>query len=142
MRGLQGAFSGFGLGGGAVVSSALGNVFAAGQVVPFADGGVVGGPTIAPMALFGEAGPEAIVPLRRAADGSLGVSSSGGGGRAPNVIINNHTDAQPQVSASSNGDVMITFRKSVDAMVGDSMSAGTGRRILAQQFGVKQFMGS
>ena len=57
-------------------------------------------------------------------------------------MINNHTDAQPQVSASSSGDVTVTLRKTIDAMVGDSMSTGTGRRVLAQQFGVKQFMGS
>jgi hypothetical protein len=46
-------------------------------------------------------------------------------------VINNHTDAQPQVSASLNGDVTVTLRKTLDAMVGDSMSTGTGRRVLA-----------
>ena len=56
-------------------------------------------------------GPEAIVPLRRGADGSLGVASAGAGGKAPTIVINNHTDAQPQVSASSNGDVTVTLRR-------------------------------
>ena len=139
---ILGALGPTSVGGAPLVGSALGNVFSAGQVVPFAAGGVVDSPTIAPMALFGEAGPEAIVPLRRGADGSLGVASSGGGGKAPTIVINNHTDAQPQVSASSNGDVTVTLRKIIDAGVGDSMSTGTGRRVLAQQFGVKQFMGS
>ena len=37
----------------------------------FADGGVLSGDT--PMALAGEAGPEAVLPLRRGADGQLGV---------------------------------------------------------------------
>jgi hypothetical protein len=73
-------------------------------------------------------------------------ASGGGGGKAPNVIINNHTDAQPQVSASSNGDVTVTLRKTVDAMVGamvgDSLSTGTGMRVLGRQYGVKQFAGS
>ena len=138
---ILGALGPTSVGGAPLVGSALGNVFAAGQVVPFAAGGVVDSPTIVPMALFGEAGPEAIVPLRRGADGSLGVASSGGGGKAPTIVINNHTDAQPQVSASSNGDVTVTLRKTIDAAVGDSMSNGTGRRVLAQQFGVKQFMG-
>lgn len=37
--------------------------------------------------LMGEAGAEAILPLRRSADGSLGVATSGGG--APvNVVFN------------------------------------------------------
>jgi phage-related minor tail protein len=150
MRGLQGALSGgvnlssFGfnpLAGFTGSASANGNVFSGGNVVPFAQGGVVDGPHIAPMALFGEAGPEAIVPLRRGADGNLGIASSGGGGRAPSIVINNHTDATPQVSQSPNGDMTITLKKMVDSAVGDSLSTGTGRRVLKKQYGVNQFTG-
>jgi phage-related minor tail protein len=36
---------------------------------------------------MGEAGPEAILPLKRGADGSLGVMASGGGGDV-NVVVN------------------------------------------------------
>jgi hypothetical protein len=164
MRGLQSAFSGFALGGvpgvnssggivGAVggtsvggaplVGSALGNVFSAGQVIPFASGGVpdiVASPTIAPMAMFGEAGDEGILPLRRGSDGRLGVTA-GGIGDAPNVIINNHTDAQPTIDRSPNGDVTVTLRRTMDAATADSLSGGSGRRVLAQQFGLKQFTG-
>jgi phage-related minor tail protein len=62
-----------------------------GHVVPFASGGVVSTPSYFPIGgnvgLMGEAGSEAILPLRRAADGSLGVASAGGG--APvNVVFN------------------------------------------------------
>ncbi len=65
--------------------------FAKGGVVPFAQGGVVAAPTYFPtgggMGLAGEAGPEAILPLRRTADGRLGVAAPGGG--APlNVVFN------------------------------------------------------
>lgn len=54
-----------------------------GAVQPFARGGVIGRPTyfpaaLGPTGLAGEAGPEAILPLRRGADGQLGVAASGG----------------------------------------------------------------
>lgn len=60
-----------------------GGVFDKGQVVDrFQRGGVVTGPTLFPMAngmgLMGEAGPEAVMPLKRGADGKLGVSGGGG----------------------------------------------------------------
>lgn len=68
-----------------------------GQVTAFADGGVVSSPTYFPMGgdlgLMGEAGSEAILPLKRGADGSLGVASGGGGGSS--VVFNITTpDAQ------------------------------------------------
>jgi len=71
-------FGAFGGGGG--VASAKGNVFDQGNVIPFAMGGVVSRATKFPMAngrmgLMGESGPEAILPLRRGADGRLGISS-------------------------------------------------------------------
>jgi hypothetical protein len=141
MRGLQSAFSGIGVGAPLnILPSAAGNVFSAGQVIPFAAGGVVDSPSIAPMALFGEAGPEAIMPLRRGVDGRLGVAAGGAGG-GTNVIINNHTAAQPVVQTPPNGDVTVTLRRAMDAATGDSLATGAGRRVLAQQFGVKQFTG-
>ena len=62
-----------------------------GRVTPFASGGIVSTPTYFPMGkglgLAGEAGAEAILPLRRSADGKLGVAAAGGG--APvNVVFN------------------------------------------------------
>ena len=80
-----------------MVSGALpfanGGAFSQGRVMPFAKGGVVSQPTYFPMrgatGLMGEAGAEAIMPLRRGADGRLGVASAGGGGgRAMNVTFN------------------------------------------------------
>lgn len=68
--------------------NANGNVFGPGGVVPYAMGGIVTRPTVFPFAdgagfrtgVMGEAGPEAILPLRRGANGKLGVINTGGGG--------------------------------------------------------------
>lgn len=74
---------------------AKGGAFMAGNVIPFANGDVLTRPTHFPMSggrvgLMGEAGPEAIMPLRRGADGRLGVSMVGGGqgaGGSSNVHV-------------------------------------------------------
>jgi phage-related minor tail protein len=62
---------------------------ALGKVTPFAKGGVIASPSYFPlgggMGLAGEAGAEAIMPLRRGADGRLGVA---GGGGAVQVTFN------------------------------------------------------
>lgn len=96
----KGLFGGGGLGGAAAVNPfgggfyANGAAFAGGNVVPFAQGGVVHRPTLFPMArgmgLMGEAGPEAVMPLRRDAQGRLGVH---GGGAS--VTVNLIGVAQP-----------------------------------------------
>ena len=71
-----------------------GGAFSGGsQIQAYADGGVVGSPTTFPMAggktgLMGEAGPEAIMPLKRGANGKLGVQMEGGGGDTINVVQN------------------------------------------------------
>ena len=84
--------------GKGVAAYAMGGAFAANNIVPYAMGGaftnsIVTKPTLFKFAnggttrtgLMGEAGPEAIMPLKRGADGRLGVS----GGSAPvNVTVN------------------------------------------------------
>ena len=71
------------------VPSANGNVFSSPGLHAYANS-VVSQPTFFPFAngigLMGEAGPEAIMPLRRGADGRLGVSAPGGGGNAVPTI--------------------------------------------------------
>ena len=77
---------------GKLFGFADGAAFSGGKIIPFAKGGIVNRPTIFPMAkgagLMGEAGPEAIMPLKRGADGSLGVQSEGGGGTHITMNIN------------------------------------------------------
>lgn len=85
------------------LTSSAGSLFAfadggvPGRVTPFADGGVVSSPTFFPMGgdmgLMGEAGSEAILPLKRGADGSLGVAAAGGGGGSQIVFNVTATDA-------------------------------------------------
>jgi phage-related minor tail protein len=65
-----------------------------GKVQPFAAGGIVSSPTFFPMGadfgLMGEAGSEAILPLRRGADGKLGVAAGGQGG-SQQIVFNVQT---------------------------------------------------
>lgn len=78
---------------GSLFGFAKGGAFSGG-VQAFATGGVVGGPSLFGMSggrlgLMGEAGPEAIMPLKRGADGKLGVAAAGGS----TTIINNNVAA-------------------------------------------------
>ena len=74
---------------GKLLGNANGNAIVDGKVEKYAYGGIVKKPTVFPMAngmgLMGEAGPEAIMPLKRGANGKLGVQSSGGVG---NITVN------------------------------------------------------
>lgn len=104
LGGAGGGFTGFEMAWTAAVPGlwAKGGAFDRGRVVPFAKGGafsnrVVDRPTVFPMAdgagLMGEAGPEAIMPLKRGADGRLGVAGSGGGQQTVNLSNIFHIDA-------------------------------------------------
>ena len=101
--------------------NANGNVFAQNGIVPYAKGGIVDRPMMFPFAkgigLMGEAGPEAIMPLKRGADGKLGVAGGGGGGvsvGAINISVQNTGDslspaAQKQIAGQVQGIVMATL---------------------------------
>ncbi len=102
-----------------------GGVFQGGsQVKAFADGGVVGGPTTFPMAggqtgLMGEAGPEAIMPLKRGANGKLGVQVEGG--TQGNVVVNQ------SFNFSANGDESV---KKLIAQAAPQIANMTQKQIL------------
>ena len=118
-----------------MVAAISGGLFADGgvisngsQVQAYANGGVVGGPTTFAMSggktgLMGEAGPEAIMPLKRGANGKLGVQMEGGGGSTTIVQnINVSTGVQqtvraeirqmmPQIADSAKGAVLDAKRR-------------------------------
>lgn len=94
LQGIQSLLTGIGGGIGAGFPSgagllSTGKLFSGGV---FANGGIVDSPTLFKFAnggagrlgLMGEAGPEAILPLRRGADGKLGVAGGGG----TNITVN------------------------------------------------------
>lgn len=103
-------------------TAANGKVVSSGRMTPFANGGIVNGPTIFPMAngagLMGEAGPEAIMPLKRGADGKLGVSG-GGGGTVVNVYNQSGAQTDVQESTSSDGgrQIDIYIKQAVEKII-------------------------
>lgn len=88
---------------GGFFKAASGAALEDGRVVPFARGGIVTRPTLFPMAsgmgLMGEAGPEAVMPLRRGADGKLGVQAS-----APRIEIINNLGVQASARVERGSD--------------------------------------
>jgi len=80
--------------GATAVKAANGLAVAKNGIVPYAKGGLVTKPTlfqykqggVGNYGLMGEAGTEAIMPLRRGANGKLGVEASGSG--VGNVVVN------------------------------------------------------
>jgi hypothetical protein len=83
------AFAGF----GTVKAFAKGDMFDQPTAFRFANGGAM------QLGVMGEAGPEAVMPLRRGADGRLGVTVNGTKGReAQPVQVTNHFVIQPGTS--------------------------------------------
>ncbi|WP_338700758.1 hypothetical protein V5279_21425 [Bradyrhizobium sp. 26S5] len=100
----------------------------------FHSGGIAGNE----VPIIAQRGEGVFTPGQMAA---LGAAAAAGGGRSPQVTINNYTDATPSVEQAPNGDITVTLRKMVDGAVGDSLSTGAGRRVLGDQYGVKPFTG-
>ncbi len=161
MRSLQmassglGGFSFGGIGGGATSSTGfsggIGGLYHTGGIIGseptsmryvhgayfddaprFHTGGIAGNE----VPIIAQRGEGVFTPGQMAALGA-----SAGGGRSPQVTINNYTDASPAVEQAPNGDITVTLRKMVDGAVGDSLSTGTGRRVLGGQYGLKPFTG-
>jgi phage-related minor tail protein len=104
-----------GLTGSLTGATAFADGGASGRVTPFASGGVVSAPTYFPMdgemGLMGEAGSEAILPLKRGADGALGVTASGGA--APVNVVFNVTASDAQSFRKSEGQIAAMLTRTV-----------------------------
>jgi phage-related minor tail protein len=117
--------------------AAKGGVFNSASLSAYS-GRIVSSPTLFAFArgagLMGEAGPEAIMPLRRGADGRLGVDAAGG--QDLKLTIVNNTSApigrvtERRISATERALVIEEARDMVAAELGDPnsrMSRAMGR---------------
>ena len=106
--------------GGVGAMAANGLAVARNGIVPYAKGGLVTKPTlfqykqggVGSYGLMGEAGTEAIMPLRRGANGKLGVEASGSG--VGDVVVN--VDAAGS-SVEGNGDQAAQLGKAIGIAV-------------------------
>lgn len=100
----------------------------------FAKGGGFG------LGLMGEAGPEAIMPLKRAADGSLGVSAEGlGGGTvvAMKVVVNNYSSEKVETKESQGKGGERQLEITIGSMINKHISSGKADKSLGSRYGLK-----
>jgi tape measure domain-containing protein len=138
---IKASLSGFGAGGS---GPQLLNVFANGgsfergtglkqgvydspQLFKFADGGVFG----TRMGVMGEAGPEAIMPLKRNAQGKLGVEAS-----PTNITIVNNAGADVQATETTNSDGSKQIDIFIERKVKEMFGTGTMDKSMKSSYGL------
>lgn len=138
------SLSGFGGMGGGGSGPELLNIFANGgsfengtglkqgvydspQLFKFADGGVFG----TRMGVMGEAGPEAIMPLKRNAQGKLGVEAS-----PTNITIINNAGAEVQATETTNTDGSKQIDIYVEKKVKEMFGSGTMDKSMKSSYGL------
>ena len=101
----------------------------------FAKGGGFG------LGLMGEAGPEAIMPLKRAADGSLGVSAEGFGGgdvaMMMKVVINNYSSENVTATEKEGEGGERQLEITIGSMINKHISSGKADKSLGSRYGLK-----
>jgi lambda family phage tail tape measure protein len=107
----------------------------------FAEGGVIKGRTgfsySGGRGIMGEAGPEAILPLSRGKDGSLGVSSNGGGNVVVNVINQGgDSEVQQQERTGPNGERILDII--IAKKIKETFASGAMDKQMATQFGLRR----
>jgi len=127
-------------------ANAHGNVFDAVGIQTFARGGaftnqVVQNPTFFKFArgtgLMGEAGPEAIMPLKRMANGDLGIQTANGSETRVTVNIINNSGAEVRQEEHENAD----GGKQIDVIIGDMVNrhiaSGKADRALGGRYSLR-----
>lgn len=93
------------------------------------------------LGLMGEATPEAIMPLKRTADGSLGVSAEGfGGGNAAmmmKVIVNNYSSEKVEVKENQGEGEERQLEITIGSMINKHISSGKADKSLGSRYGLK-----
>lgn len=121
--------------------NAHGNVFSNGAITPFAKGGYVERPTLFPMqngstGMMGEKGIEAIMPVKRMANGNLGVESSGSGAQV-NITIVNNSGENVETNEKQNGST-----REIEVIIGNTVKKQLGNGSLdssmRSNYGVKR----
>lgn len=128
-----------------VTANAHGNIFNANGVTPFAHGGsftnqIVASPTYfrfgGKFGVMGEAGPESIMPLRRMANGDLGVAASGAGTAqvTVNIINNSGADVRQEEHTGADGNKQIEI--TIGQIINNHITSGKADRAMAR-FGAR-----
>lgn len=101
----------------------------------FAKGGGFG------LGLMGEAGPEAIMPLKRTADGSLGVSAEGLGGdnvvMMMKVVVNNYSSEKVEAKESQGKGGERQLEITIGSMINKHITSGKADKSLGSRYGLK-----
>lgn len=131
--------------------NAKGGVY--GTVTPFAKGGsftntIIDSPTNFKFAkgsgfglgLMGEAGPEAIMPLKRSADGSLGVDASGvnaGVQLQMAIVINNYSNQEVIAKETQKEDGQRQLEIIIGSKINQHIASGKADTAMKNRYGVK-----
>lgn len=131
--------------------NAKGGVY--GTVTPFAKGGsftntIIDSPTNFKFAkgsgfglgLMGEAGPEAIMPLKRSADGSLGVDASGvnaGVQLQMAIVINNYSSEEVSAKETQKEDGQRQLEIIIGSKINQHIASGKADTAMKNRYGVK-----
>lgn len=111
-------------------------------IVPYANGGVVNSPTFfssqGKMSVAGEAGPEAILPLKRGADGKLGVASGGGSGSNVYVNVINNSGSSVETKETTGSDGTRTIEVIVTGVVKNAIANGSLDRAMQSSYGLNR----
>ena len=92
------------------------------------------------LGLMGEAGPEAVMPLRRMANGDLGVQTAGGGARVT-VIVNNNSGAAVRQKESEDGMGNKTLEIDIGGRIGElvnrHVASGKADGVMGGRYGLR-----